>query len=128
MEIKDNELKKVVRKIAKDKNVIAIMLFGSYARNKKYARDVDLCVFLDKNYDSKEFFKKRLSYLAGLPDKFDVQIFQQLPLYVRISVLREGRILYLKNKKILYNLAYNNLKENVFFERHYNNYINQVLK
>ena len=73
-------------------------------------------------------FKKRLNYLKGVSDKFDIQIFQQLPLYVRISVLRDGRILYLKDKKRLYNLAYETLKSYTFFEKYYLDYIGQVGK
>mgnify|MGYP001608008432 CR=1 FL=1 len=123
----EQKISQVVGKIKKDKNVIAIMLFGSYARNKEYARDIDICVFLDSK-DNKKMFKKRLNYLKGVSDKFDIQIFQQLPLYVRISVLRDGRILYLKDKKRLYNLAYETLKSYTFFEKYYLDYIGQVGK
>ena len=123
----EQKIKQVVNKIKKDKDVIAIMLFGSYVRNKKYARDIDICVFLT-NADDKKMFKKRLNYLKRTPDKFDIQIFQQLPLYVRISILRDGRILYLKNKKRLYDLACETLKSYTFFEKHYLNYIRQVGK
>jgi hypothetical protein len=126
MKIKKDELKNTIEKIKKDKDVIAIMLFGSYARNKEYARDIDLCVFLNKNYTAKEIFKKRLNYLSGLPDKFDIQIFQQLPLYVKISVLKEGKMLFCKNEDLIYELAYETLKSYIFFEKHYLNYINQV--
>ncbi len=116
-----------VNRIKKDKDAIAIMLFGSYVRNKKYARDIDICVFL-KGGDDKKMFKKRLNYMKGVPDKFDIQIFQQLPLYVRINVLRDGKILYLKNKKRLYNLAYETLKSYAFFEKYYLDYIKQIEK
>lgn len=126
MEIKDIELKKVIREIKKDKEVIAIMLFGSYARDRKYARDVDLCVVLDKNYNAKELFAKRLKYLSRAQDKFDIQIFQQLPLYVRISVLKEGKFLYLKDKRKIYNISYETLKNYNFFERYYLDYIEQI--
>ena len=128
MEIKKVELMAVVKKIRKDKDVIAIMLFGSYARNKKYARDVDLCVFLDKNYGSKEVFKKRLNYLAGLPGKFGVPIFQQLPLYVRISVLREGKMLFCRNENLVYEFAFLTIKEFNDFKEIYENYIENALK
>lgn len=128
MKVKDIELKRVVNEIRKDKDIIAIMLFGSYARNKEYARDVDLCVVLDKNYPAGKLFTKRLKYLSRAPDKFDIQIFQQLPLYVRISVLREGKFLYLRDKKKIYALAYESLKNYNFFERHYKDYIEQIRK
>ena len=69
------QIREVVDKIKKDKDVIAIFLFGSYLRKKEYSRDVDLCVVLDKkNYEAKELGKKRLDYLTSAPDYFDIQI------------------------------------------------------
>ena len=120
----ESGIKKIVSKIKKDKDVIAVLLFGSYARNKKYARDVDLCVVLDKDYKDYKTSKKRLDYLKNAPDIFDIQIFQRLPLYVRISVLRDGKIIYLKNLKKLHDIAYGTIKEFAPFEHRYLDYIN----
>ena len=116
-------IKKIVNKIRKDKEVEAIILFGSYLKNKKSAKDIDVCVMLDKKYSNYYMGKKRLSILNFSPDKFDINIFQLLPLYVRIKVLKEGRILYLRNTKKIYDAAYKTIKEYDSFKPHYEDYI-----
>ncbi|MBI2652452.1 nucleotidyltransferase domain-containing protein, partial [Candidatus Woesearchaeota archaeon] len=45
-----DKIKGIIDRIKKDKEVIAIILFGSYARKKEYAGDIDLCIMLDKKY------------------------------------------------------------------------------
>jgi len=118
-----DKIKEIIDRIKKDKEVIAIILFGSYSRKKDYARDIDLCVMLDKKYSEYFMSKKRLSYLSGIPDKFDIQIFQLLPLYIRIKILKEGKILHSKNTKKIYNLAYETIKDYELFKPHYEDYI-----
>ena len=95
----------VVNKIKEDKEVIAVLLFGSFLRNKDYARDADLCVVMSPELKDQIMAHKRLKFLSIVPDKFDIQIFQLLPLYVRIQVLKEGKILYLKDEKKIYDLT-----------------------
>ena len=113
----------VIDKIKKDKEVIAIILFGSYARKKEYAGDIDLCIMLDKKYSEYFLSKKRLSYLRGIPDKFDIQIFQLLPLYIRVKILKEGKILHSKNIKKIYAIAYETIKDYGLFKPYYEDYI-----
>lgn len=122
----EQQIKKVVNIIKKDSDVIAIILFGSYLKNKKYARDVDMCVILKGKKDAKKFFKKRIEYLSHIPNKFDIQIFQLLPLNVRISVLREGKILYSSNRSEIYSIAYETIKDYALFENYYKDYVNYV--
>lgn len=38
-------LRKVVEKVKKDEDALAVIAFGSYARNKEYT-DIDICVVL----------------------------------------------------------------------------------
>jgi len=117
------ELKIVVNKIKKDKDVLAVMLYGSYLRNKKYARDIDICVILSKKMQTKEMSRKRMKYLSQANDKIDIQIFQLLPLYIRIRILKEGKILFSRNRKKVYEKAYEAIKEYNLFEKYYLDYI-----
>jgi uncharacterized protein YutE (UPF0331/DUF86 family) len=50
-----------------------------------------------------------MSLLKELPDEYDVQIFQQLPLYVRKEVLK-GKPLYVRDNEI-YDIAYRTINE-----------------
>lgn len=117
------QIKKIVNEIKKDKEVAGILLFGSYNRKKEYARDVDLCVMFDKGDDKLVMAKKRLNYLSKVPDKFDIQIFQLLPLHVRIKILKEGKVLYSKKMRKIYDTAYKTVKEYNLFEPHYKDYV-----
>lgn len=116
-------IKEIVEKIRKNKEVLAILLFGSYLRTPKYARDIDICVILEKDLPAKDMSKKRLKYLSHAPGKLDIQIFQLLPLYVRSKILKESKILYSKDTKKIYEKAYETIKDYNLFEKHYLDYI-----
>lgn len=67
--------------------------------------------------------KKRLNYLSQFPNKFDIQIFQILPLYLKKKILEEGKILYSANMGRVYDIAYETIKSYNLFEPHYKDYI-----
>lgn len=96
--------------------VIFIMNYGSYANNSFHnGSDIDICIYYDD--DRKERQKFRLKILSELNDIFDVQIFQDLPLYIRKDVLK-GKLLYAKGKSI-YEIARNTIEEFEDFKRGY---------
>lgn len=69
-----------------------IILFGSRARgDARKDSDYDLCVYYEGN--EKEAFRFRVLVLGNLPDKYDVQIFQLLPLPLKGSASREDSLL-----------------------------------
>jgi len=55
--------------------------------------DIDICLYIDD--EKKNLSKIRLELLKKFNEKFDIQMFQLLPLYVQIEVLK-GKILYVK--------------------------------
>lgn len=125
--------KKVIDKIIqiarKDEEVIAVALFGSFLKNEKGARDIDICLFLGKKYPNLEMSKKRLFYLSAINNnRFDIQIFQQLPLYIRARILKEGKILFCKDESLIYEIASATIKEFEFYKKIYYNYIESIGK
>ena len=62
-----------------------------------------------------------------LGDKFDVQIFQDLPLYIRKEVLK-GEVLYQKDVDFLYETAIDTVKEYGLFKRYLDAYYEEVEK
>ena len=124
--LKKTPFKAIIEKIKKDKKVIAVLLFGSYARKKSYARDIDICIVLDKEYTNYEMSKKRLKFLASAHDKLDIQIFQQLPLYIRSKILKQSKVLYCKDMKKIYDLAYSTIREYEDFKPRYEMYIGAI--
>ena len=119
------EIKKRLEHIKKEKRVIAVLLFGSYARNEYY-RDIDICLVLDKKYSDREMTNLLIKNTAELPNIFDVKIFQMLPLYIMMRILKESKIIFCNNEDVLYNKAFETIKEFNLFERGYNNYLESI--
>ena len=120
-----NHLNTIISRAKKDKLVLAVALFGSYARGEAH-RDIDICIFLQpKTYSQLDLSKKKLSYQPD-NEKYDVQIFQQLPLYIRKRILKEGRILYCKDEDTLYDTYFRTIKDFNLFELYYEQYLAAV--
>lgn len=118
----ERKLEQILTKARGDKNVLAVILYGSRVSDSKEETadsDLDICLVLDpefeKEHDSKEdtaLSRKRLDYLSEIdPDKIDIQIFQQLPIYIRKRVLEEGSVNYCRDQEDLYQLAYRTIQE-----------------
>jgi predicted nucleotidyltransferase len=121
-----SELKEKLKFLKKDKEIIAVLLFGSYLTNREYSRDIDICLVLDKKYQNKEMTKKRLYSCTVLPSKFDVQVFQQLPLYIRKRILEKNKIIFCKDEDKFYEIVINTLKEYNLFEKAYRYYMDSI--
>ncbi len=99
-----------------------IILYGSAAEERmRKESDIDLCIYYDGSVDEASRFRfKVLSEL--FEDIYDIQIFQQLPLYVRVEVLK-GKVIYCRNKKFLYDVAIQTIKEFEDFKPRFYDYI-----
>ena len=81
-----------IRAIGKDK-VRFVVLYGSAAKGKlTKLSDLDLAVFF--NGDKSEKFEFRKKILGRVSNEFDIQIFQDLPLYVQKDILSTGKMMY----------------------------------
>lgn len=70
--------------------------------------DIDLCIYYKGN--QKEAFEYRFNVISELFDGFDIQIFQLLPLYVRMEVLK-GEVIYCRDSSFLYETAISTIKD-----------------
>ena len=83
----------------KDK-AFAIILFGSFARGEQTEKsDIDICIVAKEKGKIKEIWNKILE--SGLTEKYDIKIFELLPLKLKIEVIKEGKVIFCKNKKEL---------------------------
>ena len=114
------DLDEVVDKIKSFEEVQFIILYGSAAEERMTEEsDVDLCV----GYDGDEAARFRYDILSELfDDHYDVQIFQLLPIYVKKEVLK-GEVLYCRDKRELYDIAYQSVREFDDFKHRYYDYI-----
>ena len=92
-----NGIDDIVKKARRDSEVIAVILFGSYARQEKDFRDIDIALLLKEPI--KDGTKKASEYWVS--DAFDVSILNSLPLNVASRVLEEGKILYVSDMESL---------------------------
>ncbi|MBU0760775.1 MAG: nucleotidyltransferase domain-containing protein [Nanoarchaeota archaeon] len=114
-----------IREVKNDVEVIAVLVFGSYARGEEY-RDIDVCLVLDKKYSNLRMSKKKLRYSSILASKFDVHVFQQLPIYIRKRILKDNKIVLCKNEDLLYEIAFSTIKEFEFYKKIYYTYLGMV--
>jgi predicted nucleotidyltransferase len=98
-------VRRVLDRARRDPDVLAVILFGSHARGEaSAASDVDLCLVLAAaTITHLAMSRTRLAYLAE--GAGDLVIFQQLPLHLRSRVLKEGRVLFVKEEDALYGVA-----------------------
>ncbi|MBI4163033.1 MAG: nucleotidyltransferase domain-containing protein [Candidatus Aenigmarchaeota archaeon] len=115
----------LIEKAKKDEEVVALAIFGSFARKEKY-KDIDVCIFLKEKKSNLDMSKKKLSYLKGAKSIFDIKIFQQLPIHIRHKVLKEGKIILCKDENKLYDIAASFIKEYEDFKPIYESYLEAV--
>ncbi len=91
-------------------NVRFIILYGSVAEGRATeTSDIDLCIYYEGSREESQMF--RFTALSELcDDRYDIQIFGNLPLYVRKEVLH-GRVLYCPDERFLYDTAIETIRE-----------------
>ncbi len=100
-------LKDFLDKLEQMEEVKIVFLFGSRVKGKAGKKsDYDIAIVLDKPNDEAE---SRIFSLAG--NDMDVSFFHRLPLFVRASVLREGKVLICKDKKLLDKIMWKTMTE-----------------
>lgn len=108
----ENSILNVIKKIkelGKDK-VRFILLYGSAARGELTSlSDIDLAIFFDGN--RKERFDFRVKILGRVSDKFDIQTFQDLPLYIQKDILTTGKVIYFKDYREIFDIFMRTIRE-----------------
>ncbi|MCK4381168.1 MAG: nucleotidyltransferase domain-containing protein [Candidatus Lokiarchaeota archaeon] len=97
-----NDFQKIISK----KNILGILLYGSVAKiietNKS---DIDICV-VAPNEDKHQLISFILQNLNVELKKFDVRLFSELPLYIKIQIIEKGILIYSPDKLELYEYFY----------------------
>ncbi len=91
-----------IMRLLKDE-IFAVILYGSYAVGKQTPRsDIDICIVVGSHKKEvlDKVFKKIL-LICGESEKYDIKMFEEMPLKLKIEVLSEGIVLYAKEEKEL---------------------------
>ncbi|MFO7796319.1 MAG: nucleotidyltransferase family protein [Promethearchaeati archaeon] len=92
--------------IIKNKPILGVLLFGSYAKGTQTNRsDIDICV-VAPNEDPVKLISFILQHINATLKKYDIRLFQEFPLYIKIRVIQNGIIIYSPNKYDLYEFFY----------------------
>lgn len=100
------QIKNDFTKIIKSKDVLGILLYGSHILNKGTNRsDIDLCIVApnENPYELLSYIRQKININFK---KYDVRIFKELPIYIKIQVIEEGIVTYSPNKLDLFEYFY----------------------
>lgn len=89
-----------------ENDVIGVLLFGSTSNKTRTKRsDVDVCVVAGKQ---KPLHILSLVYqkIDAYKKKYDVYIFEELPLYMKAEILRNHKVIISKDVPVLYEYLY----------------------
>lgn len=123
---RERHVERLLQRAGDDADVLAVLLYGSAARGEASATsDIDLClVLVPTRRTAAQMSAKRLEYLQEVD--LDVQVFQQLPLYIRQRVLKDGRVLFVRDEDQLYEVAFRTIQAFDDFRPRYEAYLNEV--
>lgn len=101
---KSLEIKRLLDAVKQDRDVLAVMIFGSFARGEAQARDVDVCLVLyPEALKGIDMARKTLGYAKKFD--LDIHIYQALPVYIQVRILKEGHVELVKDDDKLYEIA-----------------------
>lgn len=80
-----------------DKEVLAILLYGSQINGKSTPRsDIDICIVSGSMKKAKEIYKETL-YIQSRNPKYDIHVFELLPLYLKNEIIHHYEIIFTKS-------------------------------
>ena len=98
-------------------NIRFIVLYGSAAKGENTRlSDIDITVYYDGG--KKERFDFRVKILGRVSSKFDIQTFQDLPLYIKNEILSTGEVIYYRDYKDIFNIFMKTIREFEDFKPH----------
>jgi predicted nucleotidyltransferase len=103
-------------------DVVLAYLFGSHARGQAWAHsDVDIAVLLENHPDDDQCFDMRLEVIGGLmdlldTDDVDVLILNQAYPALRYAVLRDGILLFCRDRQAMIEFRVRALNEYLDFK------------
>lgn len=109
-----------IKTIGRDK-VRFIILYGSAAKGEMTElSDIDLAVFYEG--DKNEKFDFRVTILGRVGNEFDIQTFQDIPLYIQKDIVSSGNVIYYKGYRELFNTFIKTIRDFEHFKPRLNMY------
>ncbi len=114
----------LIETIKQSPDVLAVILFGSYATGKmKGISDIDIAVILETQSKDLE------ADIGSMYSPYiDVVLFHRLPLHVQFEVLKSGKVLFCKDERKLFEIKFKVLREYLEMSNTYERIKRMVLK
>jgi len=92
--------------VTQNKEILGILLYGSYVEDNQTSRsDIDICVVAPDENDG-ELFSYILQNVNVVLKKYDVRLFSELPLYIKIQIIEKGIVIFSPDELDLYEFFY----------------------
>jgi predicted nucleotidyltransferase len=118
------DLNELLKSAERDERVLAVLLYGSQARGESAPdSDTDVCLILS---DASKHLGPQAQLDYARFSSLDVRVYQRLPLYVRQRVLKDGKVLLVKNEDDLYEVAFRTIRAYEDFRPFYQAYLQQT--
>lgn len=101
----------IVARAKKDKSIIAVVVFGSYAEKKSTYNDVDIGIILVEGADHDKKLRDYSALVENDDRFFDISILNDLPLDIRADALNNGVFVYTKGHGEEYDYAASVVRE-----------------
>jgi hypothetical protein len=96
--------RKLIKEVKRDfsplskEHILAILLYGSYVKDENHSRsDIDICIVAPQYQQREELLNEVYRKIDVYTKKYDVRIFEQLPLYLQIAIIKNHEIIYTKD-------------------------------
>ncbi len=95
-----------------------VYIYGSSVTGKTTKKsDIDIALYYDIA-EKRELYNLQFLISGSFPDRYDIHMFQLLPLYVKIEIFR-GELLFTDDKGFVHDIAWETIKEYNDFEPRY---------
>ncbi len=94
------------QEIFNKKDILGVLLYGSVVRDTETKKsDIDICV-VAPNEDKHQLISFLLQNINVNIKKYDVRLFSELPLYIKIQIIEKGILIYSPDNLELYEYFY----------------------
>ena len=101
-----DKIKKDFNFLRTDKSILGVLLFGSRKRKDFHEKsDTDICIVSPKTAPEK-ILSKVFTNLNVEEKKYEIHVFEELPLHLKMQVIENHEIIYSKNAPELYEYFY----------------------
>ena len=79
-----------------EERLLGVLLYGSWGRGEaRPGSDIDLCIVVPQASGRAALWREFVSHLRD--QRYDVRIFEMLPLHIKIAVIEQGVVLHSKD-------------------------------